>query len=222
MIDELIEKIVSGPYFLKLKSVVENGPYHDHERTFDHLIKTKDIAQRELEAGFITNPQAKEKFLEFVKEDFNGYKRADLMVLAALLHDVGKLLSVKEEGKLRSIVVNTPEGDTIIPGHEYWGSTIIFKFLENLSLPKEIVNYISEIVGMHGEFQGEYLPSKKEWSMDKLINDIKSRAKGFYIESLFNHYCDVYTAAPFQEMKPTVLGIFNQPSLYLKREYIIE
>lgn len=221
MIDEIVEKIIVSPFFLRLKDVVENNAYHDHESVYNHLVKTKDIAKREIKAEFISNPEAKKAFLEFVNEDFYGFKRADLMILIALLHDVGKILSVKEEGNLRSIVVTTSEGETIIPGHEYWGSTIVSEFINGLSLPKEAVDYISKVVGLHGEFQGEYLSSRKDWPMEELINDIKSKAQGYYIESLFNHYCDVHTAEPFQEMKPLVIKIFNQPEFYVKREYVI-
>lgn len=220
MIEELIQKITVRPLFLNLKDIVENGPYHDHETTYDHLIKTKDIAQRELNAEFIKSPGARQAFLKFISEDFYGFKRGDLMILAALLHDVGKILKVKEADNIRPIVVEE-NGTTIIPGHEYWGSTIVPEFLKDLNLPKEVIIYISEIVSLHGEFQAEYLPSKKDWLMEKLINDIKSRAKGFYIESLFNHYCDVYTGKPFTEIKPLVEKIFNQPSLYIKRQYVL-
>ncbi len=221
MIDKLIEKIINTPLFLRLKNVEENGPYHDHELTYDHLIKTKNIAQRELKAEFITNSDAKKAFLEYINENFYGFKKADLIVIIALLHDVGKILSVKENGIIRSIVITASDGETIIPGHEYWGSTIVSEFLKDLSLPKEVIDYVSNVVGLHGEFQGEYLPSRRDWPMEKLLNDIKSKAQGLYIESLFNHYCDVHTAGPFKEVKPLVIKVFNQPELYIKREYVI-
>lgn len=221
MIEDLILEIIQKPLFLRLKKVVENNPYHDHETVYDHLIKTKDIAQREIRADFITNPEAKQLFLEFINEEVTGMKRADLMILVALLHDAGKILSVKEGGKVRPIVVTDAQGQTSIPGHEYWGSTIVDQFLEELSLDPETVKYISTVVGLHDAFQGPYLPSKEDWKVSDIVEDMKSKAEGFYIESMFNNYCDVFTAEPFQPSKKTVIKIFNEPDLYIKRDYVI-
>ena len=219
--DPLIEKIIRNPLFLRLKNVVENNAWHDHEDVYSHSVKTKDIARREISGDFITNPQAKKLFQQFTNEDFNGMKRADIMILIALTHDIGKILYVKEGNLRRSIEVTDTEGITSPPGHEYWGSTIVSKVLEDLSLNDEVVSYISKGVKVHDGFQGDYLPSRKDWPMEKLINDIKSRAEGLYIESMFNNFCDVFTAPPFQPYKELVIKIFNEPSLYKRREYVI-
>lgn len=202
----LIEKIIQTPLFLGLKKVVENNSYHNHESVYDHLIKTKDIALKEIKAGFITNPEAKTAFLQFINEDFNGMKKADLMILITLLHDVGKKLSVKE---------TDAKGITSCPEHEYLGSTIVGQFLEELSLDPKIVKYISNVVRLHNAFQGPYLPSKEDWKVKDIVEDMKSKAEGFYIEAMFNNYCDVFTAAPFQPFKDIVIKIFNEPSLYV-------
>lgn len=221
MIDPLIEQIIKNPFFLRLKNIVENNPYHDSESVYDHLIKTKDIAQREIKADFITNPEAKKLFLEFVNQDFDGLKRADLMVIGALLHDIGKILSVKENGKSHSIELTDSSDLTSAPGHEYWGSTITEQFLNGPQLNPEQIKYISNIIRLHDVFQGPYLPSIEVWKMEKVIDDIKSRAEGMYIESMFNNFCDVYTAPPFEPYKELVIKIFNEPKLYIKREYVI-
>lgn len=202
----LIEEIIKTPLFLKLKDVVENNPWHDHESVYDHSIKTKDIAKREIPGDFITNPEAKKLFLQFVNEDFYGMRRADLMILIALLHDIGKIISVK---------ITDANGITSIPGHEYSGSTIVGKLLEPLSLNSEIITYIIKGIRTHGAFQGEYFSSKKTWPIEAIINSIKSKAEGLYIESMFNNFCDVYTAPPFQPYKPIVIKIFSEPKLYV-------
>ena len=99
MIDELIEKIVSGPYFLKLKSVVENNAYHNHETVYDHLLKTMNTAKEEIKGDFISNPEAKKLFGEFIREQVGNIERSNLMILTALLHDIGKMLQVEENGQ---------------------------------------------------------------------------------------------------------------------------
>lgn len=221
MVNTLIEKIIQNPLFLRLKSVVENNAWHDHEDVYTHSVKTKDKAQEEITGDFITNPEAKKLFQQFVNEDFHGMKRADTMILIALIHDIGKILYVKENNEVRSIKVTDKEGVTSLPGHEYWGSTIVSQVLQDLSLGEETISYISKGVKVHDGFQGDYLVSRKDWPMEKLINDIKSRAEGLYIESMFNNLCDVFTAPPFQPYKELVIKIFNEPSLYERREYVI-
>lgn len=221
MVNTLIEKIIQNPLFLRLKEVVENNPWHDFEDAYSHSVKTKDIAQKEITGDFISNPEAKKLFQQFVDEDFHEMKRADIMILIALTHDIGKILNVKEGNKIRPIRIEDAEGLTSLPGHEYWGSTIVSKVLEDLSLDAEIVSYITKGVKVHDGFQGDYLVSRKDWLLEKLINDIKSRAEGLYIESMFNNYCDVFTAVPFQPYKDLVIKIFNDPSLYERREYVL-
>ncbi|GEM_PF-4597432 len=219
--DTLIEKIIQNPLFLRLKSVVENNAWHDHEDVYTHSVKTKNTAQERITGDFITNPEAKKLFQQFTNEDFHGMKRADLMILIALTHDIGKILSVKEENEIKPLEVTDTEGLTYPPGHEYWGSTVVNKILEELSLSDEIISYITKGVRVHDSFQGDYLPSRKDWPMEKLINDVKSRAEGLFIESMFNNFCDVFTAVPFQPYKELVIKIFNDPALYIKREYVI-
>lgn len=219
--EKLIDKIIQNPLFLQLKDVVENNIYHNHEDVYSHSLKVKNTAQREIKADFITNPDAKKRFLEFVEEDFYGYKRADIMILVALLHDIGKILQVKEGGTIRSLLVTNEEGITSCPGHEYWGSTIVSEITKDLSLPRETVEYIANVIKLHDTFNAQYWLDRKDWTMDTLLNDVKSRAEGLYKEALFNIYCDCFTAAPFQSAKEVIVKIFNEPKLYERREYVI-
>lgn len=221
MIEEYIKKIIDSPLFIKLKDVVENNDYHDHEAVYDHLIKTKDIALREIKGDFVTNSEAKKLFLEFVNKDFQGIKRTNIMVLIALLHDIGKILSVKEGGNFSPIVVTDSSGITSIPGHEYWGSTIVEMILKDFNLESEIIAYISNVTRLHDTFGGAYWALKKNWPWDLVLNDVKSRAEGFYKEALFNIYCDCFNAKPFEYGENMIVKVFNEPSLYIKREYVI-
>lgn len=217
----LILKVISSPIFLKLKNVVENNGYHDHEPVYDHLIKTKNIALKEIKGDFITSPEAKKLFLEFVNEDFQGMKRTDIMILIALLHDIGKILYVKEDHHSRSIVVTDSSGITSIPGHEYWGSTIVAEMLQGLTLNPEVITYIANIVGLHDTFGEVYFNIRKDWPIETLLNDVKSRAEGLYKEAMFNQYCDCFTAQPFEYGKEMLIKLFNELSLYINREYVI-
>lgn len=221
MIEEYIKKIISSLLFLRLKDVVENNGYHDHEVVYDHLIKTKDIAQREIKGDFIANPEAKKLFLKFVNEDFYILKRVDIMILIALLHDIGKILTVYEGDTEHPLLATNSSGITFCPGHEFWGSTIIGEILNDLALPEEVINYIATIIKLHDTFSDSYWKDRKEWLLEQILNDVKSRAGGFYKEALFNIYCDCFNAKPFEYGKSMIIKIFNEPSLYIKREYVI-
>ncbi len=221
MINILIDKIIQQPLFLQLKNIVENNAYHNHEDVYSHALKTKDIALREISGEFIGNLSARKSFLEFVNEDFAGMKRADILIMIALLHDIGKILYVKEADRSNSILVTDSSGITTCPGHEFWGSTIVSQVLKDLALKIEIVNYISSVVKLHDTFGGSYFPIKTDWPPDFLINDVKSRSEGLYKEALFNIYCDCFSAALFQPTKKMIIEVFNNPSLYEKREYVI-
>lgn len=221
MIDNFIEKILQNPLFLKLKNVVENNGYHDHEDVYSHSIKTKDIALREIKGDFITNLEAKKAFLQFINEDFHGFKRADVMILIALLHDIGKILSVKEDSNIHPLLVTNAQSITSCPGHEYWGSTIVAEVLKDLSLPKEITDYMAAVIRNHDAFSADYFEAKSDWDLNFLLNHVKSRAEGLYKEAMFNQYCDCFTAQPYQKAKEMIVKIFNQPTLYIEREYVI-
>ena len=219
MNQDLIPKITQNPLFLKLKGVVENGPYHNCEDVYSHALKTKDIALKEISAGFITNPEAKERFIQFTNEELYGFKRGEMMVLIALLHDIGKILTVREGANTHPILVIDESGTTACPGHEHWGSTIVNKLLPEL--PKEAAEYIETVIRNHDTFNPLYFKSKENLSPDMLMNNIKSRAEGLYIEALFNIYCDCFTAIPFQNSKEMIIKIFNEPKLYERREYVL-
>lgn len=225
MIDQLVEKIIQSPLFLRLKAIIENNSYHDHEPVYSHLTKTKDTAIKEIKGEFITNSKAKEKFKQFVSEDFHGMKRSDIMILIALLHDIGKMLSVKDGDQLHPILDTNSSGITACPGHEYWGSTIVGEVLKDFSLNPEVIKYISNVVRLHDTFSEKYFTGKDGWSIEELVNDAKSRAEGLYKEAMFNQYCDCFTATPFQFGKDMIIKIFNEPSLYIiqntKRQYVI-
>lgn len=221
-LDNIINTITRNDLFLRLKEVVENiHGFHDHEDVYAHLVKTADIARREREGEFVTNPQAKQLFSHFMDEKIAGIKRKDIIVLIALLHDCGKLLSTKEGYNVQSINIKKPNAQTSCPGHEYWGGTLVVgEILKNISLGDEIKNYISSVVRLHDTF-GAYFEPKKDWQLDDLVWDIKARAEGLYKETLFNIYCDCYTASVFEYSKKQIEKVFNVPSLYIERTYFI-
>lgn len=220
-IEALVNQIINTPLFLKLKTVIENNAYHDHESEYDHLLKTYKIAKEQIEGDFIQNPEAKKRFLEFVNTPFENLTVGKIMLLTALLHDVGKILYYKDSGKKQSLRHETDDGKVYMPGHEYWSSTVVGEFLKDSGLSEKVVERISTIIRLHGIFGAQYFTPISDWPIEQIIDDIKARAEGFYKEVLFNDYCDCFTAKPFAQAKEKIVKVFNQPMLYTPRGYFI-
>lgn len=218
--DKITEQIINSPLFLKLKLVVENNPWHDHEVVYDHLIKTHKIASEQISGDFITDETAKKLFLDFINENVEGVKRKDLMLITALIHDIGKILYYKDGNKDQSLRHENSEGITRMPGHEYWGSTIVPKLLEDTGLSNGNTKIIENVVRLHDTFNDGHFSGFS--NNEELVDDIKARAEGFYKETLFNIYCDVFTAKPSEALVKKIAEIFNQLSLYTPREYFIK
>lgn len=222
-LEETINKIISTPLFLKLKNIIENNPHREDkdEDTYSHLIKTLEIAKQQIDTPFITDSIAKTSFKNFINEEIYGIKRRDIMILISLLHDTGKILSTEENGLKKPILVTNSEGRTFCPNHEYWGSTIVDKFLDEFNLPAEVITYISCVIKLHDTFNDYYWESKKTWQWDLTLNDVKSRAEGYYKEALFNIYCDTFTASVSSYSREMIVKTFNDPKLYAERKYVI-
>lgn len=223
-VDQLVEIVTAHSLFLKLKNVVENiEGFHNNEDVFSHSIKTAEIAKREREGKFVTNPEVQKLFLAWMEEDVFGMKRKDVSLLVALLHDCGKLLHYKENGETKPLITKRPQvpNQTGCPGHEYWGGTLVVKeILKDSGLNQDIQNYIASLVRLHDVFNA-FFQGKEQWTIAELIEDVKSRAEGLYKEAMFNSYCDCYNASPFASSKNKIEELFNNPSLYAPRTYFI-
>ena len=219
-LDATVGKIIQNPLFLKLKDVIENNPWHDHESVYDHLLKTYNIATKQIDGHFISNKTANKLFLNFVNEKSDEVKIKDLMLITALIHDAGKILHYKEEGQEKPLRHEDQNGNTKMPGHEYWSSTIAPLLLKNTGLSEKNIQRITKVVRLHDTFNDNYLANTLE--IEELIDDIKARAEGLYKEALFNIYCDEFTAKVSENSIKKIKEVFNHPYLYSQREYFIK
>lgn len=220
-LSEIIEKIINHDLFLKLNDVIEINPYHDNEIVYDHSIKTKDIALKVIEGSFITEKNVHQLYKEYIDQDVSGLKRKDCFVLIAFLHDIGKSLSVKENDYTQSILMTRNNGVTSCPGHEYWGSTIVGDLLKDFDFSEELISYIANVIALHDTFNDGYFAGKSDWNITDLVNDVKSRAEGLYIEALFNIYCDNYSVSLSENSRKRIEELFNNSTLYEKRDYLV-
>lgn len=220
-IDEIAKKIINSPLFLKLKPVIENNDWHDNESVYDHLIKTYEIAKDQITGDFITNVEAKKLFLEFVNSNFEGIKMSDVMILTALIHDIGKALYYKENQEEKPLRHVNNQGITRFPGHPYWSSTLVFGLLKEYGLSEKLLEKIASVVRLHDTFNDVFLANTSSWKMEDVIDEVKTIAENYHIEALFNIYCDEFTAEVSRDSIKKMIEIFNSPLLYSKREYFI-
>jgi hypothetical protein len=200
-LEKTVQQIKTNSNFLKLRNVIENNPYHDHESVYDHLVKTYEIASREINVDFITDPQAKEKFNQYVNEEVDQAKKKHLMLILALIHDIGK--TVKFE--------TLPDGTTNAKGHEYAGSLIVSDFVEGFS--ENMIRYLANGVRLHGLFNDCWNKNRNASALD-LLKIVKSQSEGMTVEAIFNSYCDCFTATPFQPVIPLIHEILSLPQTY--------
>ncbi len=220
-IETISQKIITSPPFLKLKDVIENNPYHDHEAVYDHLIKAFEKAKTEIKGEKITNPQAKEKYLEFLNQEIGGIRKEILLQILALIHDIGKMTSFNENGEIKPILEQKPDGTTQALGHEYAGSVIVKEILKDTGLSNEAIEFLSKGIRLHNSFNGYY---KESGLVDKksFIISMKQRSEGMHIEQTFNAICDNYSAIPFKPALNLITEMLNDPDFYEPREYFVK
>lgn len=221
-LDEILNKIQEHEKFLLLKNIIENNAYHKNEDVLSHSLKTLNLAKQNITGGFISDPVAKKSFLDCVNLEIDEIKIADLMVISALLHDIGKILIFQEGEQTKTVLTVKPNGETLCPGHEYWGSLIIPGILAEFGLGGKAVDLVQKIVRLHGAFNSHlYYAQREDWPLELLINEIKAGSEEIYLELLFNSFCDCFYPEVFQKAKARILEIFNSPLFYFKREYLI-
>jgi len=219
-IDELINKIKNVPKFLNLKKVIENNQYHYNQSVYDHILEVLERAVNFSSGDFIENEEAKRLFIEFTNQEIGELKIKDSMLLTALLHDVSKSAKYNDgDGKEQAVLKTDSNGKTEGQMHEYVSSLLAPQFLEDRGLSEEAVNHVCKVIKLHDAFDEDYFKMVLDWPIEQIVDNVKLRAEGVYIEALFNIYCDCFTAKPFQFALKTIEKIFESPFLYSKRAF---
>ncbi len=222
-IEEVLQQISEHPYIQKTKHVCEVNAAHTEDSVHTHLMQTLDMARKSIDGNFISHPQAKQLFDNFMNRKIEGVAYKDIALLFAFIHDVGKILSFKEGNEVFPMNIqkpNAPLGNTYNPGHEYWGSQLVPEILKNLPMNQKLVEYITTIVRLHGQVF-DYHTSFIQFPLEDAIRDVKSRVEGYHLAVLFNSYCDAAYNKPLQPCRELIVQMLNSPSTYTLREYIV-
>lgn len=207
------EQIVNNPHFLKLKKIIENNSYHDHESVFDHSIKSYKFAQKEIKGSFIKNEEAKMAFDSYISVRVDGVEKRDLMQILALVHDIGKTTVFEIDGKQKSIVETLPNGETFTPYHDYWGSLIVKDVVDGVGFSDEQIWYLSNCIRIHGTFNSVWKENGDK-NATEILEILKKASEGCHVEQIFNGYCDCYSAKPFKDAISLIHGLLNMPETY--------
>lgn len=219
-LEKTVKQIENNSNFRKLKNVIENNPYHDHESTYDHLLKTLRIAQKEIKGEYVNNTEAKTAFESYISVHIDGILKRDLMLIFALIHDIGKIIVFEENGRKIPMEIENADGTTTAKGHEYWGSLIVPEITKELDLSQGVIDYLSKCVRLHGTFSNVW-NENKEASAIKILPYLKRASEGIQVELIFNGYCDCFTAKPFQPAIPLIHELLNLPETYEEVKYSI-
>lgn len=195
---EIIKRIKMNPIFRGLKSIVENNPYHDMEDVYTHSLRTCKVAEYNIGGKFIASSRARKLFVAFADQDLGGLKTGDIMVITALLHDIGKAYVPQ---------VNTEWG-TMMPGHEARGAEVVDDVIGDLGFRTEQLELIRKVIRLHDVY------SEGNLAKGLSVAQIKEMGEGAHIEILFNRYADCFFAKPFQSSLEKIRNIFVDKGLY--------
>jgi len=218
-LDKAVEQIKNNKDFLKLKKVIENNINHDNETTYDHCIKTYEVAQKSINGNFITNKFAKRKFDDYLSEKICGIEKRNLMQITALIHDIGKLIIFVDNSKKRSLHITYPDGTTLAPEHGFWGSIIVKDVVKDVGFSQDIIDYLAKCVKLHVVGFDHWLDKKLR--TDELLWELKLRSENIHVEVIFNVYCDLYHGAGFKDSIHLPVELLNKIETYKPVKYSI-
>ncbi len=119
------------PEFYALKNIIENNAGHINDPVFNHCIRT---AQKISELLNTVRPKTKSQLANKI----GNYSRAELVYIAALLHDIGK-----------QAITPTAEGAFI--GHEKAGAELVKnQTLQKIDITPAEQAHIADIITHHG------------------------------------------------------------------------
>jgi hypothetical protein len=220
--EEITHKLLLHPFFVKAKHVKENSPGHPEDSVYTHLIQTSDFIKAHINGDFIVNHEARKHFQEFMNQKLEGFNMSDIAILTGIVHDIGKILSYKEEGEIYSINQLKPNVHfNYSPHHGYYGSLIIKPLFKDVGIEGEVVNYIANILRLH-LIPFEYYKGTKNYTIKETIDDLKPRMEGFHVGVCINAYGDIEQNPSLQDCRELIGKILEEPHFYAERKYFVK
>ncbi len=210
-LEEIVRKIKSHRYFELSRNVIENNENHNNDPVNEHLERTYEKAKEFSDGDFITNSKAKIGLEEILKSEIAGIKKADLLKITTLLHDIGKIIIFIKDGKEIPLLRSAGGTNNSFPAHEYWGSLYAREILIELDFPPEAIDFICKCIRLHNSGFNVWF---EDLSSEERLWEIKLRSENLHAELLFSTYCDLFYGKAFQDKLNFVLEVLNLEDTY--------
>jgi putative nucleotidyltransferase with HDIG domain len=191
-----------------LKEVIEDNKWHNNQLVYDHTISVFKELQLLLKLNVIDEKEQEEAVSKHLDEKIGNHARRNLLLIAALLHDIGKRNTMK---------VN-PDGSTTFPGHEEKGAGMINSFSRQLGLNPNDIEFVKTLVLLHGETHkavGSCTKNRKS-----KLDDIRKKFRGQFLELLLLCWADMLGShlrfnnpEDFRKRNKTYMSLINDMKL---------
>lgn len=126
------------PEYYRLRDVIESQGWHDNQTVFDHSIESAKALETIVGFDYLQD-QDKETLVDYLGGRLESHTRLDLLRLATLLHDIGKLVSLQRNA----------EGSTNSPSHGIIGEWVAKPIVDRFAISDAEKDFVLGLVSDH-------------------------------------------------------------------------
>ena len=159
------------PEFYELDQVIENSNWHDNDPVFNHSLSV--LAELKKLVGKVNN-----RIKTYLNEIIDAHSKKELLLLAALFHDIGKKETIKKENDLTKCL-----------GHEEKSAQKLQHLLPRFNLLNKEKNLLIETVRNHGFFHD--LLDYPEENLEEKLKEFKKNNAQIFLEVVLLSMADI-------------------------------
>ncbi len=144
---EVCTKITKSKEFVASKLVIENNICHKKEPVSDHSTHVFMRFQELLNFDFVDSDELRKLAKSYFSQKIGNWTRAELFLISALLHDLGKV----------ETLVTDDKGETKAPGHEAKSVQIAEIMLRQLGFVGVEIDYVLNVIRVHSGYVLRFL-----------------------------------------------------------------
>ncbi|TAL53434.1 MAG: HD domain-containing protein [Nanoarchaeota archaeon] len=170
------------PEVYNLQKIVENteSGMHKDQSAFEHTLAVFEHLKKALKTMRLPK-QREKKILNVLAEQIQNYDGWQLLLYAALLHDIGKKFTIRKQGKY-----------TFASGHELKSAEMLPKFKYRFGFGAQDLKYLERIVKHHSDvYQLVRNISKDEKNLQKYWKPFKKQFRKHTYGLLLLSYADL-------------------------------
>lgn len=126
------------PEYYKLREVIESQGWHDDQTVFDHSIESAKSLEEIVHFDYLAE-QDRNTLIDYLNGKLETQTRLDLLRLATLLHDIGKLISLQHNA----------EGNTSSPSHGIIGEWVAQPIVDKFDLTNTEKKFVLGLISDH-------------------------------------------------------------------------